>query len=86
MSECPLAPSFCALILSLTIPPHHHGLFPSRRNGCKVGHYPHSLGNSDGAIYFLYSHKEEPSGKLRCSGHNLAGSGEKFSFSSLVDG
>ena len=37
-------------------------------------------------FYFLYSHKEEPSGKLRCSGHNLAGSGEKFSFSSLVDG
>ena len=29
---------------------------------------------------------DEPSGELRCSGHYLAGFGEKFSFSSLVDG
>ncbi len=53
---------------------------------CKVDHCPHSLGDSGGALCFYKVIKMSPLENLDVQGHNLAGSGEKFSFSSLVDG
>ena len=49
-----------------------------------MDHYPHSLGNSDGAIYFLYSHKEEPLENLDVRVITWPALGEKFFFFLLL--
>ena len=77
-------PSFVPLSLSLTIPliTMVYSLQEEWMQGGSLS--SHLSGDSGGFFVFLEGHQDEPPGKLRCSGHNLASSGRNFLFLLLL--